>query len=434
MTAPEKSWPRPSGPYAVGVAHFDITDPRRVTALAPTPLAGRRIDVHVWYPAQPTPDASRRRYMTPVECETLNFALALMTGVDPKALAYLNAIETWSFADAPPHPELKALPVIVFSHGGFSHALQNTALMETLASHGYLVVSVAHPYESGGVVYADGSAVTIAQSYVDEFVAFMSTLPIFGHMVESDPLRRIALCADLVNRFRGHFLYDLLAYWVEDILFVVDALRGGRWPEGQRGLAALADADRIGYCGMSYGGPVALRLSQLDPRTRAAVNLDGGFWTWDAFDKHAPTPFLFMGADPTTMSEMLALQGLDASPLSQPLSPATPNFADNALEPLHEAGLRADVVRVCLPGARHLSYTDMPLTHRPEHQVNTTLGPLAGGPEVEAINRFCLEFFDHWIKGRANGFPQAALKAFPFAVRRDLGALREAARRARGLS
>lgn len=433
MTSAGKTWPRPSGPYAVGVTQFDLTDPRRVSTFAPGPLPGRRIDVHVWYPALAGSEAVRRRYMSPRETSVLNFGLCALMGQDPGDLAYLNGIETFGYLNAPPRADLSGLPVVVFTHGAFSHALQNTALMETLASQGYVVLSLAHPHESGGVVYGDGSAVTIPKDLADQLNGFMIQPGIMENWVGDDPFKRLAGCADMVGLFRGFFLYDMLAAWVEDGLFVVDALRDGRWPTGLRALTRIVDPKRIGYCGMSYGGAVSLRLSQLDPYARAAISLDGGFWTWDAFDRHAPTPFLFLGADSTTSRDLLGMQGLDVSQLAPPLTPQTPNFADPALEPLHEAGLRPDIVRVSFPETRHLSFTDMPLTHRPEHLFNATTGPLAGGPEVEAINRFCLDFLDSRIMGKPNGFPDSAFAAHPYAVKRDLTEYRQKARRERRL-
>jgi hypothetical protein len=50
----------------------------------------------------------------------------------------------------------------MFSHGYGGVIMQNTVLMEELASHGYVVFSIAHPYEAvvtafpnGDVIYED---------------------------------------------------------------------------------------------------------------------------------------------------------------------------------------------------------------------------------------------------------------------------------------
>ena len=42
-------------------------------------------------------------------------------------------------------------PVIIFNHGYSGHTMQSTILCSDLASSGYIVVSVGHPYEASGV-------------------------------------------------------------------------------------------------------------------------------------------------------------------------------------------------------------------------------------------------------------------------------------------
>ena len=51
------------------------------------------------------------------------------------------------------------LPVIFFSHGLISHLAQNTALMEHLASLGYVVVSIAHTYDAAPVLFPNGDVI-----------------------------------------------------------------------------------------------------------------------------------------------------------------------------------------------------------------------------------------------------------------------------------
>ncbi len=47
-------------------------------------------------------------------------------------------------------------PVVIYSHGYTSFLGQNTALMEELASHGYIVYSAQHTYDSSPVVFPNG--------------------------------------------------------------------------------------------------------------------------------------------------------------------------------------------------------------------------------------------------------------------------------------
>ena len=69
-------------------------------------------------------------------------------------------MKTWSLVDAPPRTGAP-LPVLLFSHGYTAHPSAYTALLEDLASHGYVVLSVVHPYEAMAAALADGRVVTI---------------------------------------------------------------------------------------------------------------------------------------------------------------------------------------------------------------------------------------------------------------------------------
>ena len=50
-------------------------------------------------------------------------------------------------------------PVVIYSHGYTSFPGQNTALLEELASHGYIVYSVQHTYDSSPVAFPNGDVV-----------------------------------------------------------------------------------------------------------------------------------------------------------------------------------------------------------------------------------------------------------------------------------
>lgn len=51
--------------------------------------------------------------------------------------------------------EKEKYPVILYSHGLNGFQMESTVLCADLASKGYIVVSVGHPYGSGAVTYTD---------------------------------------------------------------------------------------------------------------------------------------------------------------------------------------------------------------------------------------------------------------------------------------
>ena len=58
--------------------------------------------------------------------------------------------------------------MLVFSHGAFGIKTSNTSTFTELASHGYVVVSIDHPYHSFYTVSEDGKVVTINPEYMQE--------------------------------------------------------------------------------------------------------------------------------------------------------------------------------------------------------------------------------------------------------------------------
>jgi predicted dienelactone hydrolase len=107
--------PTELGPYGVGHAVFDTSDPAR---------ADRMLRVEVWYPVDPADAVGE-----PTFYDFQFFGLGLVSPV---------AIET------APLTADTYLPLVVFSHGSCGVSFQSTPLMERLASHGMVVVAPNH--------------------------------------------------------------------------------------------------------------------------------------------------------------------------------------------------------------------------------------------------------------------------------------------------
>src|SRR5258708_25603778 len=48
-------WPKPTGPFKVGLTTWLITDPSRLEPFDPGSTTRREFMAHIWYPAQPGP-------------------------------------------------------------------------------------------------------------------------------------------------------------------------------------------------------------------------------------------------------------------------------------------------------------------------------------------------------------------------------------------
>ncbi len=130
--------PDATGPWAVGHRQLASVDTSRPPQGDP---AGRSLPLEVWYPVDPA-DA-----YGPFTEYTLTGPFTL-----PSALAH----EDVTVSSAGPRP------LIVFSHGSGGIAIQSVALMERLASHGFVVVA---PNHTGNTSFDNSTP--IAQALLD---------------------------------------------------------------------------------------------------------------------------------------------------------------------------------------------------------------------------------------------------------------------------
>src|SRR5262249_39461725 len=138
----------------------------------------------------------------------------------------------------------------IFSHGFGTVSRIYTAQLEELASHGYVVAAITHPYDAMLTVFPDGRR-----------VAFNNA----GWKAASGSEEQAIAYEN--GRLEG---------WANDIRFVRNEL-GRHNRTGAPGLpiAGHLDLTRVGAFGHSAGGRAAARACQIDRRLRACVNQDG---------------------------------------------------------------------------------------------------------------------------------------------------------------
>ncbi len=165
-TGPVAAWafpvpvfPEPSGRFAVGTRVTQWTDPHRPEHFTADPHDRRTAVVQLGYPAQKSPAGARRaQYLgrTEHEARTVADALARQVGLPGFLIDGTPRARTRSVFNAPVADGGGRFPVVLFSPGSGGVRTQNTAWAEELASHGYLVAALDHPYDSAAVVLTDG--------------------------------------------------------------------------------------------------------------------------------------------------------------------------------------------------------------------------------------------------------------------------------------
>jgi predicted dienelactone hydrolase len=298
---PVPELPAPGGPYAVGSEVFRWIDSDRDETATADPHDHRNIVVQAWYPAVPGEGAGAR-YIDGLG--SLPTYVSLIPGL---VMQRYERIDTHARANAPVATQQARWPVVLFSPGyGASRAFYS-GLLADLASRGFVVLALDHPYEAPVVELADGRLATPIQRFLPD-----------------DPDR---------TRYMG----AQQAVRAADLRYVVDQIgRPGAF--GPR-LSQRLDPQRIAAIGHSFGGASAVEAAMSDMRIRAVANLDGTLYGRAATDP-MPVPFLLLESDRReTRHSQNYLQG-------------------NAALEQH---LRAGGYRYQIAEANHYSFTDVPL-------------------------------------------------------------------------
>jgi dienelactone hydrolase len=248
----------PTGPYPVGRLIFHWQDASRPEVLSSKTGDKREVGVWVWYPSITDPGKQTAPYID--QLDTLTKTLSS----DEVSLA--RAVQTHAVSNALPSITPPRFPVLVFSPGSGGIPALYTSFCEDLASHGYVVAAVDHPYDD------------IAVRLSDDRVIKQGKEPTGGEELLRYQRERV--------RVR-----------VEDVRFVLNQLmqiQQGRLESPFRG---RLDLDRIGVFGHSRGGMTAAEACMKDQRVKACANFDGVVNAMPAYDdagRGPVQPFLFM--------------------------------------------------------------------------------------------------------------------------------------------
>jgi pimeloyl-ACP methyl ester carboxylesterase/predicted dienelactone hydrolase len=384
--------PDPSGPHAIGVIDFELVDESRDETFAPG--TARRIPVRAWYPAEAV-SGEPRPYASALEMEHQVKASATGTPLPDEVVAAFD-VPTHSFESAP----VKALgpvPTVIFSHGLLSSLQRNTAQMEHLASHGYLVLSISHPYSAVATLHENGDVIAADPGLVSRIMAVWTDPDYMAAYVSKDPA--VLLEAQLRNNETSE-IARLFQTWQQDFIHVADRLESGNLPAQAQALLPLVDMQRLGAYGMSFGasGPAA---AFSDPRFKAAVDLDGGMFDSALLDVESDFPMLVLHGD-----QSLMLPDQTVLPWSAFL-----------FEKFATIGTRENVFRLEIPGAAHIAFTDLSLlpdaVRKAHPEVDAMLGSIDGQRMARIMNDFTLAFFDHYLSGQGAGLNSEFRAQFP---------------------
>lgn len=229
---------KPQGEYKTGTRIFRWVDDSRDELITSDLHDRRNVVVQAWYPTEANANGPHSDYLDGMG------SLPGKVGIVPGWIFdHYDQVNTYGIMNAPVSKAQNQWPVVIFLTGNGASRAFYTGIVAGLASRGYVVLAIDHPYEAMITQLADGKLVTAIEDHTNDG-------------------------PDLTKFMEGR-----LNTRIADIQFVLNQISNPKGPSADFLLSL--DKNRIFIAGHSLGGASAAAAMAVDPRIKAAVNIDG---------------------------------------------------------------------------------------------------------------------------------------------------------------
>ena len=281
---------------------------------------------------------------------------------------------THSFLKAQPAKTKTPFPVILYSASGVINA--NTLMSEELASHGYVVFAIGHPYWCEFYFDAEGETTPFDKNneYYKQLWQEEGYWRVLKAKKEITLAKTLEERPDLYKQLNQAMPTEVsdLHLWAEDIAFVVDQLKEMNSEAGF--FKGIMDVNRIGVMGYSKGGAAAGQYClNEDDRCKAGINL-GGFMFGDIVEKNMKKPFMII--------EHVEPWAPDGIPIGELFFTRAENSA----------------YMIAIRDALHGDFVDLTLGKK-YIKLDGIVGPIDGEKLFNIMEYYVRTFFDKYVKG-----------------------------------
>ncbi len=358
----------PTGPFPIATRTLYFVDPNRQETHPHTPHHNREVVVQVWYPSatRTGPHAFYRQW------KETDFRST-----------YQAVLKTDAILDAPIAPG--RFPVILFNHAWRGFRNRSSYILQELASQGFIVVGVSHPYNAAIVELHDGSRAD-GRTQVD-----------LGDFYSKPTL---------TLEQRLNLAHNELRIQTDDDKFVLNEFTAIDHSATDP-LAGHLDLTHVGAFGHSFGGSVSAELASEDQRVVSAIVLDGVLHGPVA-EIGLPKPLFRIQAEAPEM------------PPGSELSPIQSTRVHAQMSILGETALAASFrkfggYQVVIRGIDHENFSDKGF-FSPFHSLSG-IGTLPQSRAATIINAYVVAFFLQTLKAQPQPLLANPQQPFPEVVR-----------------
>lgn len=362
---------QPQGPYSVGTTLYHFVDNERPDEYSADSTDHRELMVQLWYPSEQESTEETVPYIRDVSAITQGLEQAL--SFPAWTLSHLGLVKTHAYSNIQLSSKEQKYPVLIFSHGMTGFRGQNTFQVEELASYGYIVVGIDHPYDAAATVYPDGREILIKMPSPSGFEA------LDRHM----------------------------SLWTDDVSFILDQLEQLNKQDDQELFTGRLDLDRIGMFGHSYGGATAAQMLLKDSRIKAAINMDGTLYGDPMPSTGLTKPYLQMNGEKSIDKSEFDNKLDQAIAQSGKTKEEYEEFWEETVRRRTNA-LQGGGYTMTIPHTSHMSFTDF-------HLFSPLLPNQGEDPRLvqRIINEVSVAFFDQYLKGAPNNEMDRLSEKYP---------------------
>jgi hypothetical protein len=357
-----KSFPIPTGPYAVGTMRMELHDALRKEIYSDNSNEMRKIVVNFFYPAREFVQ-EKQNYLSD-KIDAFAFLVAQRYATPQWLAKRMFTIKINACANAPLAENIMQYPIVLFSHGllGMPSDMY-VSLLENLASNGYIVVAIDHPCFNLLTCYNDGTMVNSVRLQAQ-----------FQHMNVDEQKKFQSKAIDIYK---------------DDMQFVLDQLI--LLNEDQSAIFYhKLDLDTIGIMGHSAGGTAAIELCRIDSRIKVCIDLDG-WYDHIIGNTSIKQPLLLMFGSKTIEITEPSAEYLKRKQLNR-----DEYYAREEKIAEHRRVLcnSADCEMIIVDGVSHEDFSDEVLLKWP---LRAWSAPDAYWV-IQTINNHCLQFFKKYLR------------------------------------